>query len=63
MIIGGLVIGFYFALGGFQGAIEAAGAFAVLLISIYYFAHIFLVGAIITRVYAQRYGSQCRPAE
>jgi len=55
--IGGLVIGLYFKLGGIHSAFEAAGAFAVLMIAIYYFAQIFLVGAIITRVYAQRYGS------
>ncbi len=55
--LGGLVIGLYFKLGGVHSAFEAAGAFAVLIISIYYFAQIFLFGAIITRVYAQRYGS------
>jgi membrane protein len=54
---GGLVIGLYFRFGGIGSAFEAAGAFAVLLIAIYYFAQIFLFGAIITRVYAQRYGS------
>jgi membrane protein len=57
MALGGLVIGLYFRLGGINSAFEAAGAFAVLMISIYYFAQIFLFGAIITRVYAQRYGS------
>jgi len=57
MALGGLVIGLYFKLGGISSAFEAAGAFAVLMISIYYFAQIFLVGAIITRVYAKRYGS------
>jgi membrane protein len=58
MALGGLVIGVYFKLGGISSAFEAAGAFAVLMISIYYFAQIFLFGAIITRVYAQRYGSK-----
>jgi membrane protein len=57
MVLGGLVIGLYFKLGGIGSAFEAAGAFAVLMITIYYFAQIFLFGAIITRVYAQRYGS------
>jgi membrane protein len=57
MALGGLVIGLYFKLGGINSAFQAAGAFAVLMISIYYFAQIFLVGAIITRVYAQKYGS------
>ena len=58
MALGGLVIGLYFRYGGIRSAFEAAGAFAVLLIAIYYFAQIFLFGAIITRVYAQRYGSK-----
>jgi membrane protein len=57
MALGGLVIGLYFKLGGVHSAFEAAGAFAVLMIAIYYFAQIFLFGAIITRVYARRYGS------
>jgi len=58
MALGGLLIGLYFKLGGIRSAFEAAGAFAVLLIAIYYFAQIFLFGALITRVYAQRYGSK-----
>jgi len=58
MALGGLVIGIYFKLGGISSAFAAAGAFAVLMIAIYYFAQIFLFGAIITRVYAQRYGSK-----
>jgi membrane protein len=57
MAAGGVVIGVYFKLGGVSSAFEAAGAFAVLMLSIYYFAQIFLFGAIITRVYAKRYGS------
>jgi membrane protein len=55
--IGGVVIGLYFRIAGVGSAFEAAGAFTVLLIAIYYFAQIFLIGALITRVYAQRYGS------
>jgi membrane protein len=58
MGLGGLVIGIYFKLGGIGSAFQAAGAFAVLMITIYYFAQIFLFGAIITKVYTQRYGSQ-----
>ena len=57
MALGGLVIGLYFRIGGINSSFEAAGAFAVLMIAIYYFAQIFLVGAIITRVYAQKHGS------
>ena len=55
--IGGVVIGLYFRIGGVGSAFEAAGMFAVLMIAIYYFAQIFLIGALITRVYARRYGS------
>jgi len=58
MTLGGLVIGLYFKFGGIRSAFEAAGAFAVLMIAIYYFAQIFLFGAVITRVYAQRFGSK-----
>jgi membrane protein len=58
MALGGLVIGLYFKMGGIGSAFEAAGAFAVLLIAIYYFAQIFLFGAIITRIYAHQYGSK-----
>ena len=63
MALGGLVLGIYFKLGGISTAFEAAGAFAVLMISIYYFAQIFLVGAVVTRVYAQRYGSMSKNSE
>jgi len=58
MALGGLMMGLYFKLGGIHSAFQAAGALAVILIAIYYFAQIFLFGAIITRVYAQRYGSK-----
>jgi membrane protein len=58
MALGGLGIGLYFRLGGISSAFEAAGAFAVLMIAIYIFAQIFLLGAIITRIYTQKYGSQ-----
>jgi membrane protein len=57
MTIGGLLIGLYFRLGGVHSAFEAAGAFAVLMIAIYCFAQIFLIGAIITKVFAKKYGS------
>lgn len=56
-VIGGVVIGLYFRIAGVGSAFEAAGAFAVLMIAIYYFAQIFLIGALITRVYARSYGS------
>ncbi|MGE5379008.1 MAG: YihY/virulence factor BrkB family protein [Bacteroidota bacterium] len=55
--LGGLLIGLYFSLGGVHSAFEAAGAFAVLMIAIYFFAQIFLLGAVITRIYAHQRGS------
>jgi membrane protein len=55
--VGGVVIGLYFKVAGVGSAFEAAGAFAIVMIAIYYFAQIFLIGALITRVYAHRYGS------
>lgn len=58
MAVGGLVIAVYFRLGGISSAFDAAGAFAILMLAIYYFAQIFLFGAIMTRVYAQKYGSK-----
>ncbi len=58
MTLGGLVIGLYFQIGGISSSFEAAGAFAVLMIAIYYFAQIFLVGAIITRVNVQKQSSK-----
>jgi membrane protein len=58
MALGGLVMGLYFKLGGIGSAFQAAGALAVILIAMYVFAQIFLLGAIITRIYAQRYGSK-----
>ena len=61
MGIGGLVIGIYFKYAGIGSAFEAAGAFAVLMISIYYFAQIFLLGAVVTRVYTKKFGSMQEP--
>ena len=51
------MIGLYFRLGGIHSAFEVAGALAVLMIMIYFFAQIFLLGAVITRIYAHRFGS------
>ena len=40
-----------------NSALEAAGSFVILLSGFYYFAQIFLFGAIFTRIYAYRFGS------
>jgi membrane protein len=56
--LGRWVLGFYFAFTGISSAFDATGALALLLASVYYGAQIFLLGAVITRVYAYRYGSK-----
>jgi membrane protein len=58
VMLAGMLATVYFQTGLGGSAFEAAGAFAVLLIAIYYIAQIFLLGAVITRVYANLYGSR-----
>ena len=50
--IGFLLIGFFIQFGIFTSASAAAGSVAMLLIISYYMAQIFLLGAVITRVYS-----------
>jgi membrane protein len=52
--LGFLLIGFLIQFGIFTSASAAAGSVAMLLIIAYYMAQIFLLGAVITRVYASR---------
>ncbi len=49
---------YYLKIGSFGSAFKVAGAFAVILLAIYYIAQIFLLGAVITRVYSTRIGSR-----
>jgi membrane protein len=49
---------FFLARSDFSSAFGAAGALAILLVTIYYMALIFLAGAVLTRAYATRFGSQ-----
>jgi membrane protein len=58
VILSGFVVAIYFRSGGVGSALEAAGAFSIVVISIYYVAQIFLLGAVLTRVYAETYGSR-----
>ncbi len=51
------LVGFLVGVSTFKSALEAAGSIVIVLIGINYLAQIFLFGAIITRVYAHRYGS------
>lgn len=63
VMLAGAIATVYFRSGSFGSAFEAAGAFAVLLLAIYYIAQIFLLGAVITRVYADLFGSRRPTAE
>jgi len=55
--IGGKLVIFFIGHTSLSSALQTAGAFIMLLTGFYYFAQVFLLGAIITRVYAHRYGS------
>jgi membrane protein len=55
------VVKFYLSASKFSSAMEAAGAVAVLLMTFYYAGQIFIIGALITRVYASMYGSRIVP--
>jgi membrane protein len=61
--LGGWLIVFLIRSFNLGSALEAAGSFVILLSGFYYFAQIFLFGAIFTRVYAHRYGSLHSPTE
>jgi membrane protein len=54
---GGWLVIFFIRNIASSSALEATASFILLLIGFYYFAQIFLLGAILTRVYAYRYGS------
>ncbi len=60
LIIGGHLVGLYISRGGIQSAMEAAGAVAVLLISVYFLAQFLVFGTVFTRVYANMYGDGIR---
>jgi membrane protein len=52
------LLAFFLANANFASAFDAAGALAVILVSIYYMALIFLFGAVFTNVYASMFGSK-----
>lgn len=56
--VGKSLIAFYIGSSAVASSYGAAGAFAVILVWIYYSAQIFLLGAAFTHVYARRYGSR-----
>jgi len=61
--IGKYLIGVYLAQAGTASAYGAAGSLAVLLIWLYYSSQIFLFGAELTKVYANKFGSRILPKE
>jgi membrane protein len=56
--VGGWGLGIYLANSSITSAFEAAGTMAVFLISVFFFAQLFLFGAVFTRVYASIFGSR-----
>jgi membrane protein len=50
--------GLFFQNSSLSSALQVAGGFSVLLLSFYYIAQIFLLGAVCCRVYANSYGSR-----
>lgn len=58
LMIAAFFLGLYISSSRLTSAAEAAGAVAVFLITFNVMAQIFLIGAIISRVYAHTYGSQ-----
>lgn len=58
LTLGGYLVGLYLGSSRASSALEAAGAVAILLTGFYYFAQVFILGAVFSRVYASLYGSQ-----
>jgi membrane protein len=58
ILVAMLLAGIFFEYSSFNSALQAAGAFTVLLVGFYYIAQIFLLGAVCCRVYAELYGSR-----
>lgn len=61
--LGKFLIGLYIGSSSVGSAYGAAGSLAVLLIWLYYSSQIFLFGAELTKVFANRYGSHIVPTE
>lgn len=59
--IAGMLVGLYFSYSNLGSAWGAAGALAILLITVFYFSQIFLLGAVFSKVYAFNFGSKSSP--
>ena len=57
------LVGLLLTLNQFNTAMQAAGSVALFLISFYFFATIFVFGAVFTRVYATLFGSRIKLRE
>lgn len=61
--LGKFLIGLYLARPSVSSVYGAAGSLAILLLWVYYSAHVLFIGAEFTQVYARRYGRRIRPDE
>jgi membrane protein len=59
ILVAMILAGLFFKYSSLNSALQATGAFTVLLVGFYYIAQIFLLGAVFCRVYADLYGSRC----
>ena len=58
IVVAVILVGLFFQISSLSSALQASGAFTVLLTGFYYVAQIFLLGAVCCRVYADLYGSR-----
>ena len=58
ILVAMFLAGLFFQYTSLNSALQATGAFTILLVSFYYGAQIFLLGAVCCRVYADLYGSR-----
>jgi membrane protein len=61
--VGFYLVKLYLGANRLSSALEAAGAVAVLLMGFYYLGQIFVLGALITRVYGSMFGAKILPRE
>ena len=61
-IVGKTLLALYLGTAGVGSTYGAAGSLIVLVVWVYYSAQIFLLGAVFTSVYAEKYGSKFRPS-
>ena len=62
-LIGKWAIGLYLGQGGIADSYGAAGSVVALLLWIYYSSQIFFFGAVVTRQFAERFGTHALPED